>query len=970
MKPLSTHRITKFVAAAALAGLSIVSAYAAPSEPNYLTPIDSPIDVTTITSAHVGGSVSSQLNKFNTYLEAIKDQLEENDALGNAVANDTLRTPNLTDGVGGPFLAATDLNFIEAVKQAVVASPTDTDGIITAAVLYKPAKIQSILTAVAAAQPDKAAIAVAAAAAANPGKAGSAATGAILGLISLNTVPNNELADEAAAAAVIEGTRTLIEGVAKAAVASTKKANGAGSGQQLITAKAVAHSMLDTFLTQAASSNAELYIDDIARGAILGAKGFTDVTQAQMAAELIAVISLPAHAALKTEKNVVNLSMGAVQGAAVVGGFADAVKTAIVTALTPGALADAVTIGARFNIAIRNGVDKVVAFDNELTSADYSNIYAAISGAVQGSKGKVADYVTKAFDVANRPVGPLFTTDMQKDIVAAAVTGNMASVSKIVTAAIAAGATASDAVKAAIPAATDGQSGMAVLAAIKNNQVALSAAAAQGVLDDAITAAVTAGYNRALPGMALNAVKARKDIDNELVTTAITAVPIGWEEAVAAFIVANNPKDVIPSALNTNKTSAIAAADAANIAPLGPKFGLVDVDGVKLAVELAIRAKSSSKTQFDDAVASLTGVLPAVGLVPETTVSGAGKTRAVLFGIGAANTKLAVPLMAATLRANGPDSSLLDYAISLNQKGAAATTLAYQTAQDVIAHPDNIFDVVDHQILTNPKAGAEILSAAVAARPEYAHYSARAAAFRAPALVGKIATAAIQYAHMRTNPADDPAAVAAISAATVLGLIDAKQTSAKTTALMTAAITGLVKGTMSFSNTYAAGGKDDKNGLQGNAVGFPEATGAGPLVTDVKPASGPTAVRSKGSAGVITGAIAQLQAEGATTLSALSITAITAAGKAAKAHALAIAQAAGAAAQAVAAAGGQVFAGFTAIANALSSTGVSGLENAARVGAAQFTAGTYGAGYAGLWRTGPYSHHSGSGDPVTNLLNF
>ena len=955
---MNTHRITKFVAAAALAGLSIVSAYAAP---NYLTPIDSPIDVTTITSAHVGGSVSSQLNKFNTYLEAIKDQLEEIDALGNAVANDTLRTPNLTDGVGGPFLAATDLNFIEAVKQAVVASPTDTDGIITAAVLYKPAKIQSILTAVAAAQPDKAAIAVAAAAAANPGKAGSAATGAILGLISLNTVPNNELAAEAAAAAVIEGTRTLIEGVAKAAVASTKKANGAGAGQQKITAKAVAHSMLDTFLTQAASSNAELYIHDIARGAILGAKGFTDVTQAEMAAELIAVISLPEHTLLKTEKNVVNLSMGAVQGAAVVGGFADAVKTAIVTALTPGALADAVTIGARFNIAIRNGGDKVVAFDNELTSADYTNIYAAISGAVQGSEGKVADYVTKAFDVANRPAGLLFTTDMQKDIVAAAVTGNMASVSKIVTAAIAAGATASDAVKAAIPAATDGLSGMAVLAAIKNNLVALSTVAAQGVLDDAITAAVTAGYNRALPEMALNAVKARKDIDNELVATAIAAVPNGWEEAVAAFIVANNPKDVIPNALNTNKTFAIAAA--------GLKDG-ADVDGVKLAVELAIRAKSSSETQFDDAVASLTGVLPAVGIVPATTVSGAGRTRAVLFGIGAANTKLAVPLMAATLRANGPDSSLLDYAISLNQKGAAATTLAYQTAQDVIAHPDNIFDVVDHQILTNPEEGAEILSAAVAARPEYAHYSARAAAFRAPALVGKIATAAIQYAHMRTNPADDTAAVAAISAATVLGLIDAKQISTKTTALMTAAITGLVKGTMSFSNTYAAGGKDDKNGLQGNAVGFPEATGAGPLVTDVKPASGTTAVRSKGSAGVITGAIAQLQAEGDTTLSALSITAITAAGKVAKAHALAIAQAAGAAAQAVAAAGGQVFAGFAAIATALASTGVSGLENAARVGAAQFTAGTYGAGYAGISKTGPYSHHSGSGDPVTNLLNF
>ncbi len=950
---MNTHRITKFVAAAALAGLSIVSAYAVP---NYVPPVNSPIDATTITNQLPSGSVSGALDNFNTYLGAIQAQLDEDDALGNAVANDTLRTPNLTDG--GPFVAETDINFADAVAQAVVANPGNTAGIVAAAVLYKPAKTQAILTAIAKALPGMAATAVGSAASVNPLEAGSAATGAILGLISLNTLPNNALTDAAAEAAVIESTRALIEGVAKAAVSATKKTTG--TGEQGIAAKAVANSMLDTFLTQAASNNAELYIDDIARGAVGGSKGFTQVTQAQIAEELISVINLLAHSALKTEKNVVNLSMGAMQGAVSIGGVgspADLVKGAIVTALGAGPLADAVTIGGRFNIAIRNATDQVAAFDTELSSSDYSHIYAAISGAVQGSKGKVADYVTKAFDAANTPSGLLFTVGMKKDIVSAAVTGNMGAVSKIVTAAIAGGATASDAVKAAIPAATDGESGLAVLAAIKNNLVALSTVAAQGVLQDAINEAVAAGYHRALPEMALNAAKARKDIDNELVTTAIATVPNGWEEAVAAFIVANNPKDVLPSAGANNKVAAIAAA--------GLKGG-ADVDGVTLAVELAIRATSSSKTQFDDAVASLTGVLPAVGLVPATTISGAGKTRAVLFGIGAANAKLVVPLMAATLRANGPDSSLLDYAISLNNEGAEETTLAYQTAQDVIASPDNIFDVVDHQILTNPKAGAEILSAAVAARPEYAHYSARAAAFRAPALVGKIATAAIQYAHMRTNPADDPAAVAAISAATVLGLIDAKLTSAKTTALMTAAVTGLVKGTMSFSNTNNAG-KDDKNGLQGNSVDFPEATGTS---NDPNAIGATTLKRSKGSAGVITGAIAQLQAEGDTTLSALSITAITAAGKVAKAHALAIAQAAGAAAQAVAAAGGQVFAGFAAIASALSSTGVSGLENAARVGAAQFTALTYGAGYAGISKTGPYSHHSGSGDPVTSLLNF
>ncbi len=940
MKTHITNRITKFVAAAALAGLSIVGAYATPV---YVTPANSPIDATTITTA--GGSVSTDLNNFNTYLAAIQAKLDLN-----AVVGDTLRTPTL--GAGG--VAVTDLNFVAAVAAAVVASPSDTAGIVAAAVLYKPAKTQAILTAIAVAKPDKAAIAVGSAASVYPLKAGSAATGAILGLISLNTIPNNALADDAAQEAIIASTRTMIEGVAKAAVSSTKKATGAGVGQQLITAKAVAHSMLDTFLTQAAGSNAELYIDDIARGAVLGASGFTEVTKAQIAAELIAVISLAPHAALKTEQNVVNLSMGAMQGALAVGGAgspADLVKDAIVTALGAGALADAVAVGARFNFATRNNLDKVLAFNNALMTADYAHIYAAISGAVQGSKGKVSDYVTTAFTSGMKPVGIAFTVNMKQDIVSAAVTGNMGSVSKIVTAAIAGGASASEAVTAAIPAATDRQSGLAVLAAIKNNLVLLSTPTAQSVLSDAIGAAVTAGYQRALPDMALSAAKARKDIDNQLVTTAVGAVPNGWEEAVAAAIVGNNPKD-----LDGNKAAAFTAA--------GLKVG-ADANGVKLATELVLRAKASPKTQFDDAVASFSGILPAVGLVPGTTVSGAMKPRAVLFGIGEANAKLVVPLMAAAMRlktGGDTDAVLLNYAISLNKLAETATTLAFYTAQDVIAHPDNTFDVVDHQILTNPKAAAEILSAAVAARPEYTHYAARAAAFRAPALVGKIATAAIQFAHMRTNAADDPAAVAAISAGVVLGLIDSKQSTAKTTALMTAAITGLVKGTMSFSNTNNAG-KDDKNGLQGNSATFPEATGAGFALTDV------TNKRSKGSAGVVTGFIAQLQAQGATTLSALSITAITAAGKVAKTHALAIAQAAGAAAQAVAVAGGNMFAGFAAIAAALSSTGVSipSLTNAAKVGAAQFDVATYGAGAAGISN---YAHHSGTGSQVTALSGF
>jgi len=948
MKPLSNHRLTKFVAAAALAGISFASAYAAP---NYVTPVNSPIDTTSLVS------VSAPLNNFNGYLSAIQAKLDLN-----AVTGDTVRTPNLGGGV-----AVKDADFVAAVAAAVAADTAHAAEIVSAGVQFKPGKAKDILKAVATGSPSVAPAAVAAAALVYSDKAADIATGAILGLIASSpSGANNGQMDDAASAIVNSSTRALIEKVAKAAVSATKGSLPVTTGptsQQAVRAKEVAGKLLDAFLTDAASSNGELYLDDIGRGAVAGISGFPvgNVSASDIATEMLGKFA--SHGALNTEYNVTALAMGILNSSIINGldgnGFV-AVQAAIDAATTFDTGVDA---GAKVQKYLREQAllgrtdsQLITDYQSKLTTADYDHIYAFITGASQFKIALAPSFVTASFTDTDKPAGAAFTNAMKQDIVRGATTANFGNVSQVVTNAITAtgGLAPNLAVAAAIPAATDLESGLAVTAAIKNGSgTPLSTSDAQGVLSAAITAAVTAGYQRALPDIALAAAKARKDIDNELVTTAVTGVPNGWEEAVAAHIIANNPNDAVPSSLNNNKQAAINAATG--------KLG-ADVSSVTLAVELAIRAKASAKTVFDDAIASLNGATVAIN----TTVSGAAKPRAVIFGAsaGAGNADQVVPLLAAAMRLKSggdTDADLLNYAISLNKKSEALIRAGFETAQDVIANPDNLFDAVDHKILTNPEAYLEITQAAVAARPEYAHYAARAAAFRTPDKVQNIATSAIQFANMRTNGADDPAAVAAISAATVLGLKDSQST--KQTALMTAAITGLVKGCLLFTNNYGPSGKDDTNGLQGNTATFPEATGTGATVANV------TLKRSKGTAAVLTGAIAQLQAEGATTLNALSTVAITAAGKAMKNHALAFAQAAGAAAQAVAAAGSATFTDFAGIAAALVAAGITdtGFANAAQVGAAQYTANIYGAGAAGIRN---YAHHSGLNAPVTSLFNF
>lgn len=943
---------------AALTGLSLTAAYAAPSyAPPILAPL-SPLDTTPVDSE------SELLDNFNQYLSFIQAKVPVGTTLV-LPASSTL------------LVAPTDVQYYGAVASAVADALTEgtatAEQIVSAAVQYKPGRVKDIVKAVVLANPASAPEVVAAAARAVPLRAADAATGAILGLIGSNAAVSDATLAAAADDAVIAQTRELIEKVTKAAVLATKTSATQGTAPI-----AVAEAIVDAFWAEAATvgSNGELFLDDLARGAVAGVTGFSAVTKGQMAEALVAKIGGKSGV---TKDQVVNFAMGALKSVLVVnaptGSTYAEVAGKIATAATAlGGTLDGVendiAAGAHIQLVMRqagSSSDLLGLFSQELTAGRAPYVAGYVSGAVQALKGRAGDFVKLAFEDAE--VGTL-SLEAKKGVVAAAVTGNFGATSKAVTNAIINNSatnslTAVQAVQVAIPASNELYSGAATLAAVRTVSTGDVAAGSIAVLEAAIDAAVSAKYQSALTDIALNAVKSKRAYDNQLIAAAIARVPAGWEEAVASFIIANNPKDLPDATTNrTNEQEAVLAATNKG----------ADVASVQLAMNLVQAGKLSSKTVYDDAI--------------NAAHANKDKARAILFGAGVINTKLAIPLMSMLIGIkDGGDSNaqLKDYAIALNKRTKVNVQLAYEAAVDAFNYPDNVFDIVDHKILTNSRQAADILTAVVAVRPEYAHYAARAAAFRAPALVSKTAYSAVQFAHMRANrdlsgnviaSPDDPAAVAAISAAVVLGIKDAKLlTPAKQEAAIKAGVAGLVKAALAFQNPgLASNDPDKKAGLVGSVDTFKEANGNG---TDLNNPANYFLRRTKGTAAVLTGVVAQLQINDPAvagnelwTLNDLAKAAITAAAKAARSHSYALAQAAGAAAAAAAIAGGTVFTDFAKIGSAF--LGLAGIDTdkaarAAEFGALQLAAGVRGAGAAGIMN---YGHISGQGSPVSDLSNF
>ena len=949
MKMLQNTRITHALAAAALAGMSFTSAFAI----TYVPPANSPLDTTTLDSN------SALLDAFNGYLGNIQT------ALTAAVPTATLRTPDLGGGV-----APTDVQFYAAVNAAILADGSHAYEIAAAAIQYKPAKIANIVLEVSKANPLKAADAVRAGAAVLPLKAPDAAGSAIKGL--LLAAANNSAADMAAASddAITADTKALFEKVAKTAVSATK-GGSSNIGTQAARATAVANAMVDAVVAVAASTNARLYLDDVARGGVAGAKGFANITRAQVAAGMLQRLALTP---LANEKDVSNFVAGALQSADPVdkdagAGFYPNVLSALLATGVGTTYTGAVNTVATMNLAARNAVSGTEAssFQTAMGPAEFAHVYAAVSGATQYSKGSAAAFVNAAYTDAD--AGVLSLAD-KKDIIAAAVTSNSSAEAKIVLSAVAAVGvntiSAVDAVTAAIPAGTEIFAASSLTGLVKLHTA--NAGEAQAILHAANVAATAAGYQKAYGDIALLAVKGNKAYGDALIATSIADVASGWEENVAANIAANDPANAVLL------TAAQAAATTKNGAPLSAS--------VTLAIQYAQAAKGkgtlattvSTKTIFDDAVAHL--------------IANPNEARAAIFGAGAANPKLAIELLAVAMRNNkdnvntGPSNAqLLTYATALTKVAAPTIKIAYDAVVDALDSVGNLSDMLDHKLLTNPAAAFEIATATAAARPEFAHYVARIAGFRAPKLAAKIGQSIITFSQMRKTDANNPAAVAAISEGYVLGVLDAKLSALDTAKYVAAAVGGIVKGVRTFSQFTDKLDPDFKSGLVGSSATFAEANGA--LATI---AGGTTLRRAKGTAAAVTGAVAGLQGPGAAAanFSDLAFAAVKGAVAASKDHVFAIAQAAAQAAGFVAILEGQTFGDNADVARIVAAI-VAGFptanavqtENAVRVGLAQVALGNagVGAGAAGTTNTATfYAHHSGLSTginaPVTDVGNF
>ncbi len=942
MKSLHNTRLSYALVAAALAGLSFTGAFAVPK---YVPSADSPLDIPAVSM----DSASDLLDAFAS-LGKIQDALP---------VGKTLRAPDLDGGV-----APTPAEFFAAVNAAISADGDYAFEIAAAAIQWMPGKMGNIVFEIAKNNPTKAADAVRAGALVVPLKSADAAGNAVKGLL---LAANANDSDDLAAAlgdAVHAGSKGLMEAVAKAALAGTKGTalNVATQGAR---AAAVANKMVDAAVALAETTDAHLRIDDVARGAIAGVKGFigAGASRAAIAAGMLGRLD---GTSLDNARDVANFVAGAFASSDVTGSDVFGTINSVRDALHGESLVgvryiEAIDTVAKFNAAIRSAVDnpsRIAAFNTQLGASDAAHIYAAVSGAVQAAKALAPDFVAAAY---SDPDSGTLDLQAKKDVIAAAVTSNTDAQAKIVLKAVSLTGTnaisAADAVAAAIPAGTELFAGSSLQGLVK---LQTTSADAEAVLHAAIVAANNAGYQGALGDIALGAAKGNKLFGAQLIARAITDVSAGWEERVAAAIVANDPANL----------TLLAAAQGAATAKVGSALS----DSVSLAIQFAQAAKGkgplatliSAKTIFDDAVRHM--------------AENPSEARAAIFGAGAVEPGLAVPLLAAALRnlkdnETGPDAAeLLAYATSLSKKTAAATQVAFETAQDALNSVDNLTDMLDHKLLTNPEEALEIVTAAAASRPEYAHFVARVAGFRGFKVAGKLSAAIVEYAQMRKSDANNPAAIAAISEGFVLGIKDAKQTATEAK-LIAAAVGGLIKGVRTFAqiNDPLKLDLDIKSGLVGQTEDFAEANGLAATVV-----GGTTPRRAKGTAGVVTGAVTALQGLGATAdvVSVLSKAAITAAVKASKDHFLAIAQAAAQACGFVALGENTEFTDAAGIVLAVEAAGIfsPGTLNAVQVGLAQVLANYPGAGAAGTGGTSIYAHRGGlSGGvngPVTDISNF
>lgn len=481
--------------------------------------------------------------------------------------------------------------------------------------------------------------------------------------------------------------------------------------------------------------------------------------------------------------------------------------------------------------------------------------------------------------------------------------------------------------------------GAIVLKTIK--ALPLVAANAKGAVDGAIRGATATGKSGAIADIALQGTKASK-LGNDVADQGIETLHLLTQDSLQYVA-------VLGALAGDKKNAAAIQAHAL----LNVNLAAAQVDPINTGGSVLKLVQLAPKNFFN---LTLDGLTSAANNTPI-------ETEAIVLGAGLANPKGSGAIAAAAIvKTNVSTAAIIAAAKDTDRKHSFNIDLAANAAIFFKATPDVSaqFDYVNHTVFQNQKFAADIATGATVAAPQNAHRIGHAAAFAAPAGAAKVVTVLFAYAQLDNhlsalNPEilNPVAAATAITAGFTNGILEAKLIQAKELAALKGAVSAAVKAAMLLQGNGVEGAGNFRQSNGGAGTFFPAPT------------------TQKGAAGVITGYVSQELAAsdvalpGGSTGTVAAI--ITAAAMTAKIYALEIAQAAAQAARFVSPVftdEASIIAAIIAAGSAFTSTQIT---NAVNFGFNEAVAGRVGAGAAGVVN---YTHHTGTGAPVTSIFDL
>ena len=895
-------------AALVASGLSVSAAVAQ----NYYPPANNPID----------GNASL------LYLEDLLDG-----TVGNG--NTSALTLIMPQPVGKTLIKDKDLQVVlqaacsDALDGTPIAGGVTLSSLVGEVSKYRPKKTGNWMTAATEAiLADSTSIALdleaatSAASEANPKNAKNVVKSAIK-LISTENSTSDIFASDIVEQAVIDAA-IYADKIVGAAMAAAKKMDAADVALEMraITMEAV---------QEAIGAGALYLLDEIMASAAKGAKGLTSIEN------LVDAALLDAGNVPNTQEATALVVLGIARG--------------LGTTATAAAVAEANVQRAGFSAYVTKAGE---GFDTARNAGDASLAGSALDAYIDANPaarkdfiaalvaGGTAAYQRAAEDIVQQGLNNDFQhsgANTTEDIVQAVTASNQKAVAKIAEAAVIAGNIAELNHLGLIARGAAKAADISLIGALVSKEIKATDGASvkvKEIVDFAIQGSVATAKSGAIADITLKATKASK-LGADVVSQGVLSSPIGETyRAVVGAMVGDkkNAATIQQAGLNARLDDSNDAINAAGGVVLGIQANVKAFYNATLDALVA----GSNNTQLE--------------------------TEAIVTGASFANPKGVAAIAAAAIaNTSFSTSAIADAATQANRKSAKSVELATAAAIHVkTLGTGDLFEYVAHTVFQNPKFVSDIVTGAVVVAPGKAHFAGHAAAFVAPGSAKKIVPVLFAYAQLDNHLTpgqivDAPSAAAAIMAGVTNGVLEGKldptdATRKKEGAALKAAVSAAVKAAIA---------------LQGTAV-----------VTQTT--SGTTSKTDNGPAGVITGYISMVTSGapgqndivgGATGIVGAVITAAV---KAAKDHALSIAQAAATAIVEIS----DSEATFTgaqlaqAVLNAKAKVNgvlltLAQIQAAVTFGKNQAAANVPGAGAAGVLN---YSHHSGTGAPVTSIFDL